>query len=192
LKNLVFLREFFRAPKRIGSVTPSSSVLAKLMIDAADIKEGHVVVELGAGTGPFTKEIVSRHPDVAFMAIEPRQHLAQVLREEFPSLQVQEAWAQELPQLTASWGHPTVDRVVSGLPWALWPQALQEEILSALVASMAPTGKFVTFTYLHSGVMPGARRFRKNLNAYFGTVRTTQVAWLNFPPAYAFVCEDAR
>jgi phosphatidylethanolamine/phosphatidyl-N-methylethanolamine N-methyltransferase len=162
------------------------------MIDAADINDDHVVVELGAGTGPFTKEIFTRYPSLAFMAIEPRQDLAKLLRAEFPSLMVQEAWAQDLPQLLEAWGHPSADRIVSGLPWALWSQALQDEILSALVESMAPQGKFVTFTYLHSGMMPGARLFRKNLSNYFGTVQTSRVAWLNFPPAYAFICEDAR
>jgi phospholipid N-methyltransferase len=192
LKSLVFLREFIRAPKRIGSVTPSSSVLAKMMIDAADIDDEHVIVELGAGTGPFTKEIWARHPKSPFLAIEPRQHLARVLREEFPGLLVKEARAQDLPRLLEDWGHPTVDRMISGLPWALWPQAVQNDILDAVIGSLSPGGKFVTFTYLHSGIMPGSRNFRKNLSARFRSVITTRIAWLNLPPAYAYVCEDAH
>jgi len=192
LKSLVFLREFVRAPKRIGSVTPSSSVLAKMMIDAADINDAHVVVELGAGTGPFTKEICARYPQVSFLAIEPREHLAQVLRAEFPDLMVKEAWAQDLPGLLSEWGHPRADRVVSGLPWALWSKSVQNDILDAVVSSLAPDGKFVTFTYLHSGVMPGSRVFRQTLCERFRSVTTTRTAWRNFPPAYAYVCEQAH
>ena len=192
MDSLVFLRAFLRTPKRIGSVTPSSSVLARLMVDAADIHEGHVVVELGAGTGPFTREIHSRYPDNPFLALEPGAELAAVLRTELPGVAIREGLAQELPQLAREWGYEKVDRVVSGLPWALWSKVLQNDILDNMIRCMNTDAKFVTFTYLHSGVMPAARSFRRELTNRFEVVKTSHVAWRNMPPAYAYICEKPR
>ena len=162
------------------------------MVDAADIQEGHVVVELGAGTGPFTREIHTRYPQNPFLALEPGPELAAVLRAELPEVAIREGLAQELPRLARDWGHAKVDRVVSGLPWALWSKVLQNDILDNMIRCMDTDAKFVTFTYLHSGVMPAARAFRKELDRRFEVVRTTPVAWRNMPPAYAYVCESPR
>ena len=162
------------------------------MIDAADIREGHVVVELGAGTGPFTREIHRRYPENPFLALEPGAQLAAILRQDLPNVEIREALAQELPRVAQEWGNAKVDRVVSGLPWALWSKALQNDILDNMIQCMSPHAKFITFTYLHSGVMPAARSFRAELSSRFETVSTTPVAWRNMPPAYAFICDTPK
>jgi phospholipid N-methyltransferase len=162
------------------------------MVDAADIQDKHVVVELGAGTGPFTKEISNRHPENPFLALEPRADLAAILRKDFPRLVVKENYAQDLPTLMDEWEYSKVDRVVSGLPWALWPKAMQDDILDGMLKCFSPQGRFVTFTYAHSGLMPSARVFRTTLRRRFKSVETTSIEWLNFPPAYAYICEQPR
>ncbi len=162
------------------------------MIDAADVHEGHVIVELGAGTGPFTREIHRRYPSNPFLALEPGADLAAILRAELPDVAVREGLAQELPRLAREWGHTTIDRVVSGLPWALWSKALQRDILDNMIRCMNADAKFVTFTYVHSGIMPAARSFRGELAERFESVHTTPVAWRNMPPAFAYVCATPR
>lgn len=189
----LFFREFAKNPTSLGAVAPSSPALARSVVDAASIAPGHVVVELGAGTGPFTAEILKRHAhDVHFLAFEPSAELAQRLRERFPDLRLEERFAQDLPLVLDAWGHPTVDRVVSGLPWAIFPDELQDAILAAACDRLAEDGVFVTFQYVHSQVMPQARKFLDRLNRHFGDVSRTNITWRNVPPAFVFVCKEPR
>lgn len=189
----LFFREFARNPKTLGAVAPSSPALARSVVDAADLHPGHVVVELGAGTGPFTAEILERHgEEVHFLAFEPKSELAARLRQRFPGIKLEERFAQDLPEVLDSWGHPQMDRVVSGLPWAIFPDDLQDAILDATCARLGPDGVFVTFQYVHSQVLPAARKFRGLLDDYFVSVHKSRTTWANVPPAFLFVCEGPR
>lgn len=185
----VFLKEFLSDPVTIGAVAPSGVQLAAQMVRSADIQPGHVVAELGAGTGPMTAELLKHHPDNPLLVLEPKPELAAKLRDRFPSAEVVEAFAQHLPKLTADWGHTPVDRVVSSLPWAIWSQEMQDEILQGVLEAMAPDGRMVTFTYWHAQPLPAARRFRAFLETHFRKVERSPVAWLNLPPAFVFVCD---
>ena len=59
--------------------------------------------------------------------------------------------------------------------------------MDAVSAAMAPGGRLVTFTYVHSQVLPASLRFRKILQRYFGVVRRTKIQWANVPPAFVYV-----
>ncbi len=187
-----FLTAFARDPVRIGAIAPSGRALARLEVQAADIRPGHSVVELGAGTGPMTAELVRRHPDAPLLVLEPDATLAALLREKFPDLRIEERFAQALPELVADWGHGPVDRVVSSLPWAIWPETLQTAVFDGIHAVLASDARLVTFTYAHTSLLPAARRFRALLAERFCDVTATQVAWANLPPAYVYVCDRPR
>ncbi|MEQ1568353.1 MAG: rRNA adenine N-6-methyltransferase family protein [Myxococcota bacterium] len=187
-----FLREFVRDPVQLGAVAPSGAALAQRMVEAADLRPGQVVVELGAGTGPMTAEILARRPDGPFVTLEPNPPLAQILRERFPGVRVEQRYAQELRAILTDMGQDHADRVVSSLPWAIWPETLQNEIFDAILEVLADDGRMVTFGYVHAQVLPAARRLRAALAARFGSVTTTPVAWMNVPPALVFVCDRPR
>lgn len=190
---LLFLKEFVRDPKRVGSVTPSGIQLARRMVTAADIHDDHVVVELGAGTGPVTREIRRAHPAVPLLALEPGPDLAARLRLELPDVEVSERFAQDLPEVVAEWGHAKVDRVVSSLPWTVWSPEVIGAGLRAVGEVLAPGGRMVTFSYVHSqALLPGARRFRAMLEEHFARVERTETQWRNVPPALVFVCDMPR
>jgi phospholipid N-methyltransferase len=60
-ERVLFFGKFLQAPLKIGSVTPSSAWLVEAML--APIPWGtSTVVELGAGTGVITREILRRLP----------------------------------------------------------------------------------------------------------------------------------
>jgi phospholipid N-methyltransferase len=187
-----FLKEAVRKPNQVGAIAPSGDILANLMVDAVGIAPGQVVVELGAGTGVITLAIRRRAPETPLLVFEPSGELAALLRERFPDARVAEKFAQELPTELDAWGQVAVDRVVSGLPWTIWPLEVQQSILQAVVSRMRPDGKFVTFGYLHSQVLPGAGRLRSLLGQYFNKVEPTGVAWRNLPPAFAWVATGPR
>jgi len=68
--------------------------LAPLFADFAGVHGGRVL-DVGAGTGALTGELVRRGADVA--AVEPSPEFCAALRERFPSLEVAEAPAEQLP-----------------------------------------------------------------------------------------------
>lgn len=188
---LLFLQAFLRDPSGIGAVAPSSRHLAAAMVQAAGISPGHTVVELGAGTGPMTEALVARHPGCALLVLEPDTALAARCRARVPQADVVEAYAQDLPSLIAARGWSAVDRIVSSLPFASFPEDLQQAVFEAIGAVLAPDGRFVTFTYAHSPWLPAGRRARRMLEDRFARVTTTPIVWRNLPPAFVYVCDVA-
>jgi SAM-dependent methyltransferase len=69
--------------------------LAPLFADFADVREGHRVLDVGAGTGALTRELVGRGATV--VAVEPSPDFTRALRSRFPEIDVREARAEELP-----------------------------------------------------------------------------------------------
>jgi phospholipid N-methyltransferase len=192
LSALTFLREFVRDPVQLGAVAPSGGALARRMVEAAALAPGQVIVELGAGTGPMTAEILRVRPAGSFVALEPNPALAAILRARFPTVRVDERRAQQLPAILAELGWGRADRVVSSLPFAIWPDALQREVFDGILAAMAPASRFVTFGYAHARPLPAARRLWATLHDRFEEVATTRIVWRNLPPALVYCCAGPR
>ena len=184
-----FFREFTRSPGKVGSITPSSKFLADEMIELADIEPGHVVVELGAGTGPVTRRLGAVLTNNPFLALEPNPEMAKWVREQVPEAEVVEGFAQDLPQLMAEWGHPKADRIVSSLPFGIWNEEIQDEVMAAVLSCLKSDGRMVTFTYLHSQVLPAAVRFKKKLQSSFVDIRKSKPILANVPPAFVYICD---
>lgn len=69
--------------------------LAPVFADFAGIREGQHVVDVGAGTGALTAELVRRSADTA--AAEPSAGFVAALRARFPGVDVREAGAEDMP-----------------------------------------------------------------------------------------------
>lgn len=192
LPKTTFSRSFARSPKAIGSLIPSSRFLADEVIRCADIHPGQVIVELGAGTGAITRHIHQAFPDNPLMVLEPHPEMARGVREEYPTIEVAEAKAQQLPALMKAWGHPHIDRLVSSLPFASWSEADQDEIFNAILECLAPEGRMVTFAYVISQFTPAARRLKERLPDWFGTVEKSRVIVRNLPPAFVYILSEPK
>jgi SAM-dependent methyltransferase len=72
-----------------------SRVLAPLFADFVGVSSGLRVLDVGAGTGALTAELLARGASVA--AADPSPEFVTVLRERFPNLEVEEAPAESLP-----------------------------------------------------------------------------------------------
>jgi phospholipid N-methyltransferase len=162
------------------------------MVESAALAPGHVVVELGAGTGPMTEEILRVRPHGPFVALEPNPTLAALLRQRFPGVRVDERKAQDLVTVLRELGWGKVDRVVSSLPFAIWPDRLQQEVFDGILAAMAPHSRFVTFGYAHARPLPAARRLWATLHERFSEVATTRIVWRNLPPALVYCCAGPK
>ena len=66
-----FLRAFAANPRQVGAILPTSRYAVRDMLDLGDVPGAGLVVELGAGTGVQTGEILARMgPDARLVALE--------------------------------------------------------------------------------------------------------------------------
>ena len=186
----LFFGKFVSSPKSIGAIAPSSSALARRIVEVAGVKEASVVLELGPGTGVFTKEIAARLPSGSqLLAIEADPELAVILRKKMPNVRIVAGSAEHIGRIMKSYRLPLADCIISGLPWATFEAALQDRILNAAHDALRPSGTFATFSYVHALPLPQAKRFRQKLDAAFSRVERTPVVWKNLPPAFIYRCQ---
>ncbi|MGH3648984.1 MAG: class I SAM-dependent methyltransferase [Micromonosporaceae bacterium] len=188
-----FLREFVRNPLHTGGVVPSSRQLATEVVIPIPDTGKPLVVELGPGTGAFTGAIQQRlNGRGHHLAVELNPRFAALITEKFPAVDVANENAANLPNLVLARGFTQADAVISGLPWASFPAALQNTLLDAVTAALAPDGAFTTFAYLHALRLPPARRFRARLNEAFEEVVVGRTVWGNLPPALVYFARRPR
>ncbi|MDR3210880.1 MAG: methyltransferase domain-containing protein [Planctomycetota bacterium] len=185
----MFFKQALGNPRKTGAVAPSSRHLAKHMLDLSGLAESRVIAEYGPGTGSFTRHILARlRPDQRFFCVEINPDFANALRQEHPGLSVHVGCASGIASFCQQEEVAGIDCVVSGLPWAVFPDPLQTSILESMLAVMPPGGSFVTFAYLQGLFLPAGRKFRRHLGRYFSRVERSSVVWLNFPPAVVYHC----
>jgi phosphatidylethanolamine/phosphatidyl-N-methylethanolamine N-methyltransferase len=173
-------REFLRHPGITGAVAASSRRLAVTMVAGIGVERADHVVELGPGTGVFTEALLARlKPGACLTAIELNPRLANDLARRLPMVEVVTGSAENLTRHVQK-----ADVIVSGLPWALFPDERQQRILDQIGEVLAPGGRFATFAYAHASWMPTARRFEAALARRFGFVGRSRMVWGNLPPAF--------
>lgn len=174
-----FLRAFARDPLHTAAVAPSSAALAAAM--TADVAPGAAVLELGPGTGAFTRAIQERLGGTGrHLAVELDAGWAALLADRYPAVEVVRADARDLPALLDERGAGPVDAVVSGLPWVAYAGT---DLHALIAAALAPTGVFTQFAYTATRRLPPARRQLADLRAHFADVRVGPVVRRNLPPA---------
>lgn len=184
-----FIKSFLRRPGQVGAIAPSSDRLAAEMVAWFDWDKIRNVVEYGPGTGVFTRAILERlHPEAKFFAIERSPELYDLLTRRFPHADICEDSVENVEQLCQQRDMPHVDAVICGLPWASFPESLQDSCLTALGRVLVPNGQFATFAYWQGLLLPAAHRFRSKLDNYFDQITTSRTVWRNLPPAFIYRC----
>jgi len=184
----LMMKAFLTQGKKIASCVPSSEAMARKMIDGIDWDAAKCIVELGAGTGPITAQLVQRlKPHTRAVVIELDPTLCARLRERFhgvPNLDVIEGDATKFDQYLAERGLPQVDHVLSGLPLPSFPKGLRNAVLETSARALSPTGTFRQLT-----VMPLV--YYKMYARFFDDVKFKFVPW-NLPPGGVYLCRGFR
>lgn len=178
---LRFLRAFVANPRQVGAVLPTSRSAVRDMLDLADLPAAGLVVELGAGTGSQTGQILERlGPGARLVALEIDPALAELLsvRYDDPRLQVVCGSAEQLADHLAG---ERADVVVCALPFTSLEQGLRRRILDQLPRAVAATGTAVVIQY--------SPLIESELRRRFGSVRH-RISPLNVPPAWLFACSN--
>ncbi len=184
-----FLREFIKAPGVTGAVAPSSPFLAETIVNWIDWSQTSSLLEWGPGTGSFTEYILRRKPESCrYLAMEVNSKMCKILRARFPGIEICEESVAQVSRICDQECIEEVDCVISGLPWAAFTDAMQDEFLEAMMCVLRRGGQFTTFAYVHGLALPAGRNFRRRLRRYFAQVTQSKVVWLNLPPAFVYRC----
>lgn len=178
----LFLRAWLRNPRQVGALAPSGPALAALM--TAQIPgESARVIELGAGTGVFTRELLSRGVAAdRLVLVEADPAFAATLRRRFPALRVMNIDAAELGITHGLFGEARASTVVSGLPLVAMPVEQAIAIVhGAFAMHLGPGGAFYQFTYLPRCPIPVRRLAAIGIRA-----ERIGIAWANMPPAAVY------
>jgi phosphatidylethanolamine/phosphatidyl-N-methylethanolamine N-methyltransferase len=184
-----FLREYISQPMMTGAIAPSSPYLAEMMVQGLGLDKADAALEYGPGTGIFTDFILrDLKRGAKFAAIELNPRFVEAFKARYPNVPVYEDTVANVRTICDYAGIRTVDCIVCGLPWAVFPEEVQVRCLEEMMNVLKPGGRFVTFAYVHGLALSAARRFSNLLPKYFTTVSKSPVVWLNVPPAFVYRC----
>ncbi len=174
-----FLREYINAPDTIGAVAPSSRHLAAAMTASIDFDKARCIVEYGAGTGVFTREVAAgKRRDTTYIVIEQNDRFYEMLQEQFhgiPGVVLIHGDAGNVCGFLREQGFWHADYIISGLPFTSLPRQVSHRILTQTQKAIGAEGVFTTFQYT---------LLRKTfLENYFDIQKIVRV-WRNLPPAY--------
>jgi phosphatidylethanolamine/phosphatidyl-N-methylethanolamine N-methyltransferase len=175
-----FFRAWLSNPVRVGAVTPSSSALADAI--TAEISPASApVIELGAGTGVFTRALLARGvPEDSLALIDYGSDFARLLQFRFPRARTLWMDAARLKDVEL-FGGARAGAVVSGLPLLSMSPKKVIAILEASFGHLRPEGAFYQFTYGPRCPVPRALLDRLGLKA-------ARIGWAfaNVPPAAVY------
>lgn len=156
LAPITFIRQSIRDFRNTGAIMPSSPFLARAMVHCLPRRDhvpaGYRVLEVGPGTGPFTRAAARRlalhgHLDLYEISEMFAKHLEESIAKDecFKPLhgrvRVFCADVREVPV------RPHYDAVISGLPFNNFTPAEVRQFLEHLSAVLKPNGTLTFFEY---------------------------------------------
>ena len=180
---LLFARNFFRHPRMLGSIVPSSRFLIKQLLEPIDFARARVIVEYGPGVGGITLEVLRRmRADAALIAIEMNPDFVSYLRSSITDrrLHVVEGSAVAVDDILRRCGYQRADYIISGIPFSTIAAPMRERILHKTRDVLEPRGAFLVYQF--------STRVLEDLKRIFGYVGR-RFEPLNVLPAHLFICQ---
>ncbi len=177
---LPFFRAWVADPRRVCAISPSGPALAALMTSEISPAIGPVL-ELGAGTGVFTRALIARGLDEADLTlVEAGADFARLLSMRYPRARILHTDATRLAQRDL---YPafSLGAVISGLPLLSMNSRQVMGVLNGAFCYMRPDGAFYQFTYGPRCPVPSAILDRMGLcSTRIGTIMR------NVPPSSVY------
>jgi phosphatidylethanolamine/phosphatidyl-N-methylethanolamine N-methyltransferase len=171
----LFFRRWLSNPLQMGSIVPSSPRLGGLIADQIDKRSNSSILELGAGTGAITRNLITAGiSPTRLVVVEIVAEMAEHLQTNFPHATVLQADAFNLPIERLKQVSTEIDTVICGIPLVLLGEKKQRQFIEQ-VEAVAPGRGFLLYTYCITSPLP-----YRTLN-----LEARRLAWtpLNFPPA---------
>jgi phosphatidylethanolamine/phosphatidyl-N-methylethanolamine N-methyltransferase len=194
----LFFSQSLRSPTATAAIVPSSKFLARALLRSIDFTKATTVLELGAGTGAVTMEILrrlGRNAKLYTLDVNPLfvSHMHRRIRDRrlVPILGA----AENLESILAHHEITRVDAIVSSLGLSIMDEVRRNAIMGISAKYLAAHGVMSQFQYLHANTAAkvasrlGLKPFLEErlLTRYFKRVSHERV-FLNVPPAIVFTC----
>lgn len=158
---VAFLSQAIKNRRSTGAVLPSSPALARSMTRSLRQAVGPKrLLEVGPGTGPFTKHILKalrEGDELHIVEINPvfAQRLDEVLLKPFRQRNPRIAMKLHVAPIQTAPLTGKFDYIVCGLPFNNFPPKLVRAIFRRLLAVLAPGGELAYFEYAGVRVLKG-------------------------------------
>jgi len=191
-----FLTAFLKAPKKIGSIIPSSYFLSKAITKHITHKNGPIkILEVGGGTGAFTKQIIKKMKEgdlLDVMEIDP--YLCELLAERFSEYKNVHIHCVSILDWKPQYRY---DFIVSGLPFNSFSADFVQAIVDKYKTLIKNKGVLSYFAYLLATsikklFLTGEEKldYRKNIDILSKFRKNfllgMDIIWMNIPPAYVY------
>ena len=183
---MLFARNFFANPRRVGSVIPSSRRLIQRLLEQTDWQSVKIAVEYGPGTGGVTRAMLARlGPDARLFAFEINSDFVDFLRREIPDprLILIAASAETVDATLAAAGITHCDVAISSLPFSIMPIGVRQGIVRATSRILAPGARLIGYQYSTTWLRELRHEFRHV---------TVQIEPRNWPPAFVFTAHGGQ
>ena len=181
----MWFQAYLRHPLQLGALFPSGMALSSLMVRHIRIDTHGHILELGPGTGSFTRALVRRGiPEEKLVLLERSPDFTTLLQNSFPEATIICGDAKDSRAIFRSLGIEEFDEIVSGVPLNAMGGELRRIICGEGFRLLRLGGSFVQVSYLPRCSIPKdvmAEHAAKKI--YCG------LALRNIPPAFVWRAE---
>ena len=193
------LKQFLINPKQVGTIAPSSRALVRAMTDEVrallaarqDQTESDIgsalplVLELGAGTGIITQELLKAGlPPQNLIIVDINPVLVAKLAKIYPGVTIIHGDARNLEVILPPAFKARIDIVVSSLPLKNFNQQFLRAFIDSVFMVTRPRAILVQYSYF----------LTNPLRALSGAVEAQRhrIVWFNLPPAVVWHFRSRR
>lgn len=180
-KNL-FARNFFKNPRMLGSMVPSSRYLIANILRDVDWERARVFVEIGPGVGTITREILKRmRPDAMLLTFEINDDFVRHLEQTFtdPRVRVFHRSGGDIKEVLRELRLGSADYVLAGIPFSIMPEEARTAVLQNTHDALGPGGVMLVYQF--------SAKVRADLEKLYGRVHRLYEP-RNILPAHVFHC----
>ncbi len=182
-KKASFFIEALKDFKIVGSFFPSQPALVKKMVRLVKPSRGMVVVELGAGKGPITKELLKKMPpESSLLVFEMKKEFADYIKKSIADERMTVLCddGRNAGKYLRKMKLGEADYVVSAIPMGNFTAEENLKTLASIKEMLKKGGAYIQFQYFLSSWREVKKTFKKSEIINFVPN--------NIPPAFIYRC----
>ena len=178
-KRIQFIIQSITHLKETGTILPCSKSVGKKISQNIQPRVGEMIIELGAGTGAITNEILKKiDPSQDLICFEINKKFCKIL-ERLPDKRIKVI--NDSAENISKYLKEKSSIIISTLPLTIMKKE-KNNILKEVKKQLKPKGKFIQFQY--------SKRDYKILKSFFNEIKVNFILF-NILPGYVFTCSNS-